>query len=179
MATKGVGTRSRPSSPLQLGVSDPKQILKTSRKIKRSQSSPALCNPDQLDLSSPFSVPKEEEQDSSWLKPTIPVSNFQVYTDPQSFKKAKSLSPGKILLFQYKVSKSPFHPSSSQAFPSSKPVSLKMAAQQQPLDMMDRMVATRYAPFVLPRPLNALPGGDYQNYLPRFDGQGEITAEEH
>ena len=81
------------SSPLQLGVSDPKQILKTSRKIKRSQSSPALCNPDQLDLSSPFSVLKEEEQDSSWLKPTIPVSNFQIFTDPQSFKKEKTLSP--------------------------------------------------------------------------------------
>ena len=54
-----------------------------------------------------------------------------------------------------------------------------MAAQQQPLDMMDRMVASRYAPLVLPQPLNALPGGDYQNYFPRFNGQGEITAEEH
>ena len=65
MATKGVGTRSRPSSPLQLGVSDPEQILKTTRKIKRSQSSPALCNPDQLDLSSAFSIFKREEQDLS------------------------------------------------------------------------------------------------------------------
>ena len=78
VATKGVETRSRPSPPLQLGVSDPEQILETTRKIKRSQSSPALCNPDQLDISSPFSILKEEEQDSSWLKPTIPVSNFQV-----------------------------------------------------------------------------------------------------
>ena len=75
VATKEVGTRSRPSSPLQLGVSDPEQILKTTRKIKRSQSSPALCNLDQLDISSPFSVLKEE-QDSSWLKPTFSVSNF-------------------------------------------------------------------------------------------------------
>ena len=25
----------------------------------------------------------------------------------------------------------------------------------------------------------ALPGGDYQKYLPRFNGQGETTAEEH
>ena len=76
MATKGVGTRSRPISPLQMGVSNPKQILKISRKIKISQSSPALCNLDQLDISSPFSILKGEEQDSSWLKPTIPVSNF-------------------------------------------------------------------------------------------------------
>ena len=41
------------------------------------------------------------------------------------------------------------------------------------------MVAARYAPLVFPQPLNALPGGDYQKYLPRFNGQGETTAEEH
>ena len=132
MATKGVGTRSRPSSPLQLGVSDLDQILKTARKIKRSQSSPTLCNPDQIDLLLPFSFAKEEEQDSSWLKPTIPVSSFQIFTNPQSFNKETDLSPGKIPLFQFKVTKSPFQLSSSQDFSSSKPISLKMAAQQQP-----------------------------------------------
>ena len=41
------------------------------------------------------------------------------------------------------------------------------------------MVAARYAPLVFPQPLNALPGGDYQKYIPRFNGQGYITAEEH
>ena len=51
-------------------------------------------------------------------------------------------------------------------------------ATQQPLDMMDRMVVARYAPLVRPQPLNALPGGYYQKYLPRFNGQGETTAEE-
>ena len=50
---------------------------------------------------------------------------------------------------------------------------------KQPIDMMDRMVAIRYAPLVLPNPISALPGGDYQKYLPRFNGQGETTAEEH
>ena len=54
-----------------------------------------------------------------------------------------------------------------------------MEAQNQPLDMMDRMVPSRYAPLVFPQPLNALPGGDYQKYLPRFNGQGETTTEEH
>ena len=101
-------------------VSQTEQILKTARKIKKSQSSAALCNLDQLDISSPFSVLKGEEQDSSWLKPTIPVSNFQVFTDPQSFKKAKTLSLGKIPLFHLKVGKTPFQPSPSKVFPSSK-----------------------------------------------------------
>ena len=54
-----------------------------------------------------------------------------------------------------------------------------MAAQQQPLDMMDRMVVARYAPLVLPQPLNALPGGDYQKYLPMFNGKGETIAKEY
>ena len=49
----------------------------------------------------------------------------------------------------------------------------------QPMDYMDRIVAARYAPLVMPRPLHALPGGDYQKYLPRFNGQGDTTAEEH
>ena len=54
-----------------------------------------------------------------------------------------------------------------------------MAAQNPPIDMMDRMVAAKYAPLVLPQPLHALPGGDYQKYMPRFNGQGETIAEEH
>ena len=54
-----------------------------------------------------------------------------------------------------------------------------MVAQNQPIDMMDWMVAARYVPLVLPHLLNALPGGDYQKYFPRFNGQWETTAEEH
>ena len=40
------------------------------------------------------------------------------------------------------------------------------------------MVA-RYAPLVFPEPLNAVPRGDYQKYLPRRYGQGQTTTEEH
>ena len=62
MATRGVGTRNRPTSPLQLGVADPEQILKTTRKIRRSQSLPALCDPDMLGgLSHSALLRKEEE----------------------------------------------------------------------------------------------------------------------
>ena len=49
----------------------------------------------------------------------------------------------------------------------------------QPMDYMDWIVAARYAPLVMPQPLHALLGGDYQKYLPRFNGQGDITTEEH
>ena len=91
-----------------MGVSDPEQILKTARKIKKYQSSLALCNPNQLDSSSPLSVLRKEEETSPWLNPIIHVSNFQVFTDPQSLKREKTISPGKIPVFHLKVGKTPF-----------------------------------------------------------------------
>jgi hypothetical protein len=44
---------------------------------------------------------------------------------------------------------------------------------------MDAIVAARYAPLVLPHPMNPLPAGDYLKYMPKFTGEGDITAEEH
>ena len=93
MASRGVGTRNRPTSPLQLGVTDPEKILKTARKLRRSQSLPALCDPDQLGASI------HSAETSPWIKPTIPDSSFQIFTNPQSFRKAKAASPSKIPLF--------------------------------------------------------------------------------
>ena len=130
MASRGVGTRNIPTSPLHSGVSDPEQILKIARKIIRSQSLPALCDPDQLGASI------HSAETSPWIKPIIPDSSFQIFTNPQSFRKAKAASPGKIPLFQLKLGKSSFQSISSQAS-SSKPVSPKMAAQNPPIDMMD------------------------------------------
>ena len=49
----------------------------------------------------------------------------------------------------------------------------------QPPNRMDAIIASIYAPLVLPQPLNSLPGGDYQKYLPKFNGQGEVITEEH
>ena len=77
---------------MQLGVSDPEQILKTARKIRRSQSLFSLCDLDQLDGTLPLSVLRKEEETSPWLKPIIPDSNFQIFTDPQYFRKAKTVS---------------------------------------------------------------------------------------
>ena len=45
---------------------------------------------------------------------------------------------------------------------------------------MEMIVAARYAPLVLPQPLNPLPPGDYLKYLPMFTGEGTgLTAEEN
>jgi hypothetical protein len=47
------------------------------------------------------------------------------------------------------------------------------------VNRMDAIIATRYAPLVLPVVLHALPTIDYMKYLPRYNGEGEITVEEN
>jgi uncharacterized small protein (DUF1192 family) len=54
-----------------------------------------------------------------------------------------------------------------------------MAGANPPQNRMDAIVAARYAPLVLPHPMNPLPAGDYLKYMPKFTGEGDITAEEH
>jgi hypothetical protein len=44
---------------------------------------------------------------------------------------------------------------------------------------MDAIVASRYAPLVLPQPMNPLPVGYYLKYMPMFTGEKDITVEEH
>ena len=49
-----------------------------------------------------------------------------------------------------------------------------------PPTRMEMIVAARYAPLVLPQPLNPLTPGDYLKYLPKFMGEGTgLTIEEH
>jgi hypothetical protein len=46
-----------------------------------------------------------------------------------------------------------------------------MAGANPPRNRMDAIVAARYAPLVLPQPMNALPAGDYLKYMPKFTGE--------
>jgi hypothetical protein len=55
----------------------------------------------------------------------------------------------------------------------------QMAVVNPPANRMDAIVAARYAPLVLPQPVNALPPGDYLKYMPKFTGEEDITTEEH
>ena len=68
------------------------------------------------------------------------------------------------------------HSSTNQSNSSS---NISIPRMAQPQNRMAPMVVARYAPLVLPQPLNALPGGDYQKYIPIFNGQGDVIAKEH
>jgi hypothetical protein len=59
------------------------------------------------------------------------------------------------------------------------PLHNQMAGANPPRNRMDAIVVARYAPLVLPQPMNALPVGDYLKYMPKFTGEEDITAEEH
>jgi hypothetical protein len=52
----------------------------------------------------------------------------------------------------------------------------QMTGVNPPQNIMDAIVVARYAPLVLPQPMNALPAGDYLNYMPKFTGKEDITA---
>jgi hypothetical protein len=61
----------------------------------------------------------------------------------------------------------------------SPPAIIPMAGANPPRNRMDAIVAARYAPLILPQPMNALPAGDYLKYMPKFTGEEDITVEEH
>jgi hypothetical protein len=60
--------------------------------------------------------------------------------------------------------------------PSSPPSHIPMAGANPPENIMDSIVATRYAPLVLPQPMNTLPIGDYLKSMPKFIGEEEIIS---
>jgi hypothetical protein len=48
-----------------------------------------------------------------------------------------------------------------------------------PLTKMQQILATRYAPLIFPNPLSVMTIGDYQKYMHKFTGEGDVTAGEH
>jgi hypothetical protein len=77
------------------------------------------------------------------------------------------------------VSLFPVSPIQAPSPPSSPPPNIPMAGENPPMTRMEAIIATRYAPLLLPQPLNALLADGYLKQLPKFIGEGDITAEEH
>jgi hypothetical protein len=72
---------------------------------------------------------------------------------------------------------SPTSPVHTPPPPSSPPLNVPMAGANPPQNRMDAIVTARYAPLLLPHPMNPLPAGDYLKYMPKFTGEGDITVE--
>ena len=54
-----------------------------------------------------------------------------------------------------------------------------MEGENLPKTRMEAIIAARYAPLVLPQPLNFIPMDGYLKKLPKFMGEGDITIEAH
>ena len=47
------------------------------------------------------------------------------------------------------------------------------------MNIMDAIVAARYAPLILPQVMYAFPPNDYMKYFPRFNGEGGDTIDDN
>jgi hypothetical protein len=54
-----------------------------------------------------------------------------------------------------------------------------MEGANPPRNKMVEILVVRYAPMVLPRPMNSLPTIEYLNYMFQFTREGYVTAKEH
>jgi hypothetical protein len=59
------------------------------------------------------------------------------------------------------------------------PLSPIIMVAPPPLTKMQQILDARYAPLIFPNPVSSMPIGDYQNYMPKFIGEGDVTVEEH
>jgi hypothetical protein len=79
----------------------------------------------------------------------------------------------------YHGSSLPVSPTLNTSPPCSPPPIIHMEGSNPPRNIMDSILASRYAPLVLSQPMNALPTRDYLKYMPKFNVEEEITIEEH
>jgi hypothetical protein len=141
---------------------------------------PAEFSPPDLGLEGEILVTPLSSEAIPWHRPEttkyFPTpTQREAPTDLRSL--AFSLNP---LLFPTPLRDSfPVASSQTPSPPSSPPPSIPMADVNPPLNRMDAIFASRYAPLILPHPMNLLPVGDYLKYMPKFTREGDVTAEEH
>jgi hypothetical protein len=98
-------------------------------------------------------------------------TSFPLNLIPSSYQNQMlPLSPKIQATFVYVKTPSP---------PCSPTVHNPMEGDYLPRHRMDAIVASRYAPLILPQPVNSLPVGDYLKYMPKFTVEEDITVEEH
>jgi len=112
---------------------------------------------------------------------TTPPPVIVASTERETFVPSNPMafSPNPQLFHFPPISSVPFSPIQTPSPPHSPLPIIPMASANPPRNRMDAIVATRYAPLVLPQPLNALPAGGYLKKLPKFTGEGDVTAKEH
>jgi hypothetical protein len=76
-------------------------------------------------------------------------------------------------------STAPLSPVQTPFPPGSPLVHVQMAVANPLRNMMVEILDAKYAPLVLPQPMNSLPAMDYLEYMPQFTGEGDMTTKDH
>ena len=175
MASRKIGTRGNPSSPLNPGVSNPEELLRETRRNLVSTSSERFKLPETLEIPeatsfpSPFINPQSGKggEESDLLSTPLKFEKLQVFTNPLipeqvKLEALKNPSIQTHLLKTFSANQpSPSILSSSSQQSSGVQLNPNPKMAQPPPNRMASIIAARYAPLVLPQALNALPGGDY------------------
>jgi hypothetical protein len=209
VASRGRHTRSNPHLPLVTPEADLEAVRRKGKRAAKEVSADEKGNTPSPSVRTPFSdsqfpsrpssevsrslifgsVPAESSPPGLVSEGEILVTPLSggfttpplITTTPQRGPPAHS-SPLDFSLFppsspvRTSFPSSPVHTPSP---PSPPPFNIPMAGVNPPPNRMDAIVTARYAPLILPQPLNPLPAGDYLKYMPKFSGEGDVTAEEH
>jgi hypothetical protein len=167
--------RSHPQLPLAMSEAKPQASF---RRGKAPQGETSTTKPGNLQypfVETPFSSPHIHN------KPFFEASHFLNFRSvPADFSPPSFGLDGETLVTSLSpVSLFPVSPVQDPSPLSSPPPNIPMAGENPPMTRMGAIISPRYAPLLLPQPLNALPTDGYLKQLPKFMGEGDVTAEEH
>jgi hypothetical protein len=204
VASRGRHTRSNPHLPLATPEADLEAVRRKGKRAAKEVSVDEKGNTPSPSIRTPFSDSQFPSRPSSEVSRFLNFGSV-----PAEFSPPGLVSEGEILVtplsggftttapqreprtYSGPLDFSLFSPSSpvrtsfssppvgTPSPPSSPLFNIPMAGANPPPNRMDAIVAARYAPLILPQPLNPLPAGDYLKYMPKFSGEGDMTAEEH
>jgi hypothetical protein len=201
VASRGRHTRSTPQLPLVTPEADPEKIIRRQKTLQEGTSTVEPGDSGNFHYSpiaTPVVVSHFPITPSVGASRSLNFGSFPVdfpspsFTTPPpvkvvSFTERETSVPSSPVAFSSNPLLFPFPPRSSvpaspvrtPSPPGSPPAIIPMAGANPPRNIMDAIVAVRYAPLVLPQPMNALPAGDYLKYMPKFTGEEDIITEEH
>jgi hypothetical protein len=141
---------------------------------------PAEFSPPTLGLEGEIIVTPLSSEDVPWHRPTT-TEDFPTPAKGGAPTNLSSLAFSlNHLLFPTPLRGSfPIAPSQTPSPLSSPPHNIPMARENPPMTKIEVIIAARYAPLMLPQPLNNLPIEGYLKQLPKFTGEEDIAAEEH
>lgn len=172
-------TRRNPQKSPAEPLLEPERVVKLKKSSKKGASGSGKPKISDSSLKSEFIA---EESQPEVLEPN--AINREIHSEidsaPCAVSSPLNLSPKKVSHTVQNIqiflpSIALFHTAPSVSIP---PYIPNMAGRQAPT-RIERIVAARYGPLVLPAPLNPMPVGEYQKYMPKFTGTEGVTTEEH